>query len=60
MERELLIRQTKLLFPEVEDWTIEMAVDAYIKGEGELPEISEDEAMEVKNNMFQGLEYNTI
>lgn len=60
MERELLIRQTRLLFPEVEDWTIEMAVDAYIKCEGQLPEISEDEAMKVKNNMFQGLEYNTI
>jgi len=27
---ELLIRQSKLLYPEVEEWILEMSVEAYI------------------------------
>lgn len=58
-DRDLLIRQAKLLYPEAEEWVIEMAVDAHIKGNGELPDVSIEEAMKIKNSMFDGLEYKT-
>jgi len=34
LDRDLWIRKTKLLYPEVEDWVIEMTVDTWIRNEG--------------------------
>ena len=42
LDRDLWIRKTKLLYPEVENWVIEMAVDAWIKNEGKDIEIDEE------------------
>lgn len=59
IERELLLRQSKLLFPEVENWLLEIAVDAYLKNGGEKVAINEEEASQVKSSFFQDLEYKT-
>jgi len=29
IERDLLLRQSKLLYPDVEDWVLNMAIEAY-------------------------------
>ena len=29
IERDLLFRQSKLLYPDVEDWVLNMAIEAY-------------------------------
>ena len=58
MDRELLIRRTKLLYPEVEEWVIEMAVDGWMKNEGKKIEIDEEAVQKEKDKMFKGLEYN--
>jgi hypothetical protein len=30
IDRELLLRQSRILYPEVEEWILEMSVEAYI------------------------------
>lgn len=41
---DLLFRQAKLLFPEAEEWTLKLAITAYIRqGDGERPKISKEE-----------------
>lgn len=30
MNKDLLLRQSRLLYPDVEDWVLKMAVEAYI------------------------------
>ena len=44
MKKDLLLRQSRLLYPEVEDWVLNMAIEAYInelkKEEKEMPEIN--------------------
>lgn len=57
LDRDLWIRKTKLLYPEVEDWVIEMAVDAWIKNEGKEIEFKKEEYERERANMFQGTEY---
>ena len=41
MKKDLLLRQSRLLYPEVEDWVLNMAIEAYInelkKEEKEMP-----------------------
>ena len=61
LDRDLWVRKTKLMFPEVEDFVIEMAVDAWLKNEGksfELNEETKEEARKYKQGMFEGLSYN--
>jgi hypothetical protein len=47
LDKDLLLRQSKLLYPEVEEWVLNIAVEAYLntKGvdtnEGELNEMPE-------------------
>jgi hypothetical protein len=57
MDRELWIRKTKLLYPEVEDWVIEMAVDGWLKNGGEKVDIDEEAVQQEKDKMFKGVEY---
>lgn len=41
IERDLLFRQSKLLYPDVEDWVLNMAIEAYqneIKQEKDMNE----------------------
>ena len=44
MNKDLLLRQSRLLYPEVEDWVLNMAIEAYVnelkKEEKEMPEIN--------------------
>ena len=30
MKKDLLLRQSRLLYPEVEDWVLNMAIEAYL------------------------------
>ena len=30
MNKDLLLRQSRLLYPEVEDWVLNMAIEAYV------------------------------
>jgi hypothetical protein len=30
MNRDILLRQSRLLYPEVEDWVLNMAIEAYV------------------------------
>ena len=32
LDKELLLRQSKLLYPEVEEWILNIAIEAYING----------------------------
>lgn len=62
IDRDIWIRKTRLMYPEVEDWVIEMAVDAWIKTKGEALEFDEEtlaKAQKTRDEMFQGLEYKT-
>ena len=43
LEYDLLVRQSKLLFPEAEVWTIKMAVEAYVKSGGKRADVSPEE-----------------
>jgi hypothetical protein len=41
IERDLLLRQSKLLYPDVEDWVLNMAIEAYqneVKNEKDIIE----------------------
>ena len=41
---DLLFRQAKLLYPDAEEWTLKLAITAYIRqGDGERPKISPEE-----------------
>jgi hypothetical protein len=59
IERELLLRQSQILFPEVETWLLEIAVDAHLKNGGEKILVDEEQAKKVKDGFFQHLEYQT-
>ena len=38
-EKDMLIRQARVLYPEIEQWVIEMAVSAYVKQKQQNPDI---------------------
>ena len=39
-EKDMLLRQSRLLYPEVEEWILEMAVSAYLKQKKLNPDIN--------------------
>jgi hypothetical protein len=47
LDKDLLLRQSRLLYPEVEEWLLNLAIEAYLKekgvdtNEGELNEMPE-------------------
>jgi hypothetical protein len=61
MKQEMLMRETKLRFPEVEDWVISMAVKAYLNLEtlGSDYDPNPEEGERIKKTYFDGLEYKT-
>ena len=38
-EKDMLIRQARVLYPEIEQWVIEMTVSAYVKQKQQNPDI---------------------
>lgn len=48
-KREMYIRQARTLYPEKENWLIEMAVDAYI--------LQEEKGVNIMTHKFKDLEY---
>ena len=38
-EKDMLIRQTRVLYPEVEEWILTMTVSAYLKQKQQNPDI---------------------
>lgn len=61
MQQEMLIRETKLRFPEVEDWVISMAVKAHLNLEtlGSDYDPNPEEGERIKKTYFDGIEYKT-
>ena len=60
IDTELLIRNSKLLFPELEDWQINIAVEAHVKSHGTFcPHVDVDieEVERIKQSMTHGLTY---
>jgi hypothetical protein len=39
-EKDMLLRQSRLLYPEVEEWILVMAVSAYLKQKEQNPDIN--------------------
>ena len=60
LDRDIWIRKTKLLYPEIEDFVITMAVDAWIKNDGKEIVFNEEEYEKERDAMFKGLEYKTV
>ena len=46
IDRDLLLRQSRLLYPEIEDWILNMSIEAYIKSLAREEEADEAEAEE--------------
>jgi len=44
MNKDLLLRQSRLLYPEVEDWVLNMAIEAYVN---ELKREKSDKMFEI-------------
>jgi len=40
IEKDILLRQSRLLYPEVEEWILEMAVSAYLKQKEQNPDMN--------------------
>ena len=56
-EQEMLLRQAKLLFPDVEEWILKMAIKAHINlGDGTFDN-NPEKAEEIKSGYFQDTEY---
>ena len=41
IDRDILLRQSRLLYPDVEDWILNMSIEAYIKSLGKEQEEEE-------------------
>ena len=39
-EKDMLLRQSRILYPEVEEWILVMAVTAYLKQKEQTPDIN--------------------
>lgn len=37
IDKDLLLRKARLLYPEVEDWILNLSLDAYINTQGVIP-----------------------
>lgn len=52
LDKELLLRQSKLLYPEVEEWILNIAIEAYLnalKQEKEKEKVNNTEVLEEIN-----------
>ena len=62
MKQDMLLRQSKLLYPEIEEWVLVMAIKAHLNmeklGEDYKPKTKE-EGEAIKKTYFSGLEYKT-
>ena len=59
VEYDLLLRKAKLLYPDVEEWVLKIAVKAYFNlGDKEF-ENDPNIGNSIKSNYFQGTEYKT-
>ena len=50
LDFDLLVKQAKVLYPEVEEWVLKIAVEAYIRqGENDRPDVSSEAIEEIRN-----------
>jgi hypothetical protein len=59
IDKDLLMRQAKLLYPDVEDWVLEMAIRAHLNLKGEPFEGNDEEGLALKAKYFVGTSYET-
>lgn len=43
LDRDLLMRRSRLLYPDVEEWVLEMAVEAYVNGLSHMSDKKQEE-----------------
>jgi predicted enzyme involved in methoxymalonyl-ACP biosynthesis len=60
LERDMLLRECRVRYPEVEDWVLQMAVKAYLNLNGEKFVSNYEEGEKIKQSYSQDLEYTTV
>ena len=60
IEEEMLLRESKIRFPEVEEWILKMAVQAHLKLEGKRFISDVKKGNELKKSYSQETTYTTI
>ena len=60
MEKEMLMRQAKILYPEVEEWVLEMSIKAHLNMEKIDYNPTAEEGEKIKATYFAGNEYKTV
>lgn len=58
-DKDLLMRQAKLLYPDVEEWVLDMAIRAHINLKGEHFEKNDEEGNTLKSKYWEGSSYET-
>jgi hypothetical protein len=58
IDRDLLLRQSRLLYPEIEDWILNMSIEAYISSEERAPKglksLAREEEAEAEEEALKG------
>ena len=62
MEKEMLMRQAKLLYSDVDEWVLELAIKSHLNMEklGEDYNPTAEEGDKIKATYFAGNEYKTV
>ena len=59
IDKDLLMRQAKLLYPDVEEFILEMAIRAHINLKGKPFEKDDEEGNSLKAKYWDGTSYDT-
>ena len=59
IDKDLLMRQAKLLYPDVDEFILEMAIRAHINLEGKSFEGNDEEGNSLKAQYWEGSSYET-
>ena len=59
IDKDLLMRQAKLLYPEVDEFILEMAIRAHINSKGKSFEGNDEEGNSLKAQYWEGSSYET-
>ena len=59
-DEEMLFREARIRFPEVEDWVLKMAITAHLNLDGEKFVSDEEQGEKIKKSYSQETVYTTI
>lgn len=62
LEKDMLMRQSKLLYPDVPEWILDIAIKAHLNIEklGENYKPDEEAGAKFRERYFKGTEYKTV